>query len=406
MTASGASTGPTQRGLAMSVYLPSAIMAFCSGLMIPIMPLYARSFDASYGLIGVVLAAAAVGALASDIPAGLLVRRYGARRIMLVGGGGMLAGVLALVWAQSVYEVILYRMISGAGMSLWGIARHAYIAEIIRTERRGRSIAVLGGIGRVGLFLGPAAGGFLGKMCGLRSPFLLFFMLGVGALMVVRVWVHDDSRQADEAAVVPRQSLTAVLHDHLGILAAAGSGQLFGQMIRRARHIVIPLYAADVLGLDVQSVGLIISIASAVDMVMFYPAGMLMDTYGRKYAYVPSFTIQAVGMLLIPLTGSFGGLVAVACLIGLGNGLGSGTMMTLGADLAPPAARGAFLGLWRFIGDAGGAGSPLIIGAMASALGWVHTSVVMSGFGLVSAAILLFLVPETLHKSDGNEGSR
>lgn len=60
-----------------------------------------------------------------------------------------------------------------------------------------------------------------------------------------------------------------------------------------------------------------------------------MDRLGRKAAIVPSFVVQAVGMALIPLSHSYGGLLAVASLIGLGNGLGSGSMMTLGADLAP-----------------------------------------------------------------------
>ena len=70
-----------------------------------------------------------------------------------------------------------------------------------------------------------------------------------------------------------------------------------------------------------RSVGLIVSVSSAVDMLMFYPAGVIMDTWGRKYAYVPSFAIQAVGMLMIPAAESVWTLHLVAAWIGLGNGL-------------------------------------------------------------------------------------
>lgn len=391
-------------GLILGVYLPSAVMAFCNGLILPIMPLYARSFDASYGLIGVVLAGASIGTLGSDVPAGLLVRRLGTKRVMLAGGACVLSGVLALTWAQSVYEVVAYRMLSGAGMALWNIARHAYIAEIIRTERRGRSIAVLGGIGRVGIFLGPAAGGFVGQIYGLRAPFVLYAGLGVMALAAIQIWVQDGLVPNDVPGT--HAPLAGILNEHLGILTAAGTGQLLGQMIRRARHVIIPLYAADSIGLDVQSVGLVISIAAAVDMSMFYPAGVIMDRFGRKFAYVPCFLTQALGMLLIPFTASFGSLLAVCCLIGLGNGLGSGTMMTLGADLAPRRARGEFLGLWRFIGDAGGASSPLLIGAIAGAVGLVYTPVLMACVGVGGAAILALAVPETLRKSPSAEGDR
>ena len=128
---------------------------------------------------------------------------------------------------------------------------------------------------------------------------------------------------------------------------------LFAQTIRAGRLAIIPLYAADVVGLDVQGIGLIVSLASAVDMSLFAVAGWLMDHLGRKFSIVPSFAIQALGMFLVPFTGSFGTLLLASMLIGLGNGIGAGTMMTLGADLSPPESRGEFLGIWRLIGDTG-----------------------------------------------------
>ena len=54
-------------------------------------------------------------------------------------------------------------------------------------------------------------------------------------------------------------------------------------------------------------------------------------------------------------------LLAAAILTGIGNGFGSGIMMTLGADLAPKGSIGEFLGLWRLIGDIGSTGGPLVV---------------------------------------------
>lgn len=387
------------RSLILSVYLPAMIMAFCNGLVIPIMPLYARSFDASYGLVGLVLAAQGLGTLVSDVPTGVLIRRIGHKKVMILGAGCIILGALALIWAQSLMEVVAYRLLSGAGMAMWSIARHAYIAGIIQVSRRGRSIAMLGGVGRIGIFLGPALGGIIGKIFGLRAPFFLFAVLGIVALLAVVCWVPESGEEGKRAARKSKgHTLREVFGAHYRSLLTAGSGQLFAQMIRSARHIIIPLYGADIVGLDVQSVGLIISIASGIDMLMFYPAGLIMDSWGRKYAYVPSFFIQALGMLLVPLTGSFVALLLATVLIGLGNGLGSGTMMTLGADLAPEEARGEFLGLWRFIGDVGHAGGPLIVGSIAELLGLVTAPLVIAGMGMTGAAILGLLVPETLKR--------
>jgi MFS family permease len=167
-------------------------------------------------------------------------------------------------------------------------------------------------------------------------------------------------------------------------------------MIRSGRQLIIPLYGAYALNLTSGSIGTIITAAATVDMLLFIPAGWVMDRFGRKVASVPSFAIMAVGMASIPLAHSFIGLFVAASVIGLGNGIGSGAMMTLGADLAPPDAIGEFLGLWRFVGDAGQAGGPLVVGIVADALGLVATTFVLAGIGVVAAVILSVLVRETL----------
>ena len=157
----------------------------------------------------------------------------------------------------------------------------------------------------------------------------------------------------------------------------------------------MPLYAAEVLGLDVAAVGVIESFAAGVDMSLFYPAGLVMDRFGRKWAIVPSFTLQALGMALIPFTGHLTTFIGAVALISVGNGLSSGSMMTLGADLAPPQNRGEFLGLWRLVGDLGSSGGPLIVGGVAQLLTLATTAWYVSATGLLAALIFYFFVPET-----------
>jgi MFS family permease len=191
-----------------------------------------------------------------------------------------------------------------------------------------------------------------------------------------------------------------MLRNQAGLLIPAGLGQIFVQMIRSGRDTIIPLYAANVIGLNVDRTGLLMGIAAAVEMTMFLPAGWVMDNLGRKYAYVPSFGLQALGMALVPLTGSFGGLLACATTIGLANGLSSGGMMTLGADLAPAHARGEFLGVWRLIGDVGGTGGPSVVGFVADALTLPAAALAMAASGLGAALTFGFLLPETLQRDE------
>jgi MFS family permease len=109
-------------------------------------------------------------------------------------------------------------------------------------------------------------------------------------------------------------------------------------------------------------------------------------------------------MALIPFTSSFGGLLLAACLMGFGNGIGSGTMMTVGADLAPPGSVGEFLGVWRLVGDAGQSSAPLAVGNVADLLGLVAATFVIAGFGLAAGVIFALLVPETLKTGVGRHG--
>lgn len=377
----------------LSVYLPTLLISFCSGLLLPVMPLYAKSFHVSYGLVGLMLAGDGIGNLICDVPAGVLLRRIGRKPTMLIGIGCEALSVLALAWARSLPEAMAYRILAGAGDSLWSISRHAYIADVTQVRERGRAIAMFGGLGRLGTFTGPGVGGMIAARFGLRCPFWVFAGLAAAAFAVAALFVRETLTERREDR---RGRLRGVLKGHTRDLAAAGSAQVFAQMIRSARQIIIPIYAADVIGLDVRSVGMVLSLSAALDMAMFYPAGWIMDRFGRKYASVPSFLVQALGMSLIPLAGDFWTLLAATSILGLGNGIGSGTMMTLGADLAPKDARGEFLGVWRLIGDAGGAGGPLAVGNIADLLGLRAAAFAMSGIGLLAVFALALFVRETL----------
>ena len=84
--------------LFLSVYAPALILSVCRGLLLPVLPLFARSFEVSYSLVGVVLAADGIGTLLGDVPAGVVVRRVGEKRAMLWGWAAFWRGFSACWW--------------------------------------------------------------------------------------------------------------------------------------------------------------------------------------------------------------------------------------------------------------------------------------------------------------------
>lgn len=128
---------------------------------------------------------------------------------------------------------------------------------------------------------------------------------------------------------------------------------------------------------------LIYGLASGVDMLLFYPAGKVMDLMGRRWVVVPSLVIMGAGMLALPLTYDATTLLLAAMAIGFGNGIGSGMMMTLGADHAPRNGRAHFLGLWRLMADVGATCGPALLSLLAATM--------TLGAGIAANGLLAFL---------------
>ena len=376
--------------------MPTLLLAFAEGLLIAILPLYAASFGVGYGLVGFASSAAAIGTLLTDVPAGAIIGRVGLRPTMIAGSGLVAVGTLGLVWSDQFPGLVLLRFLAGIGIALWGLSRHAYIAEAIPPARRGQALSVFGGINRLGIFGGPAIGGVLADQAGIHATFGLSAALAGLALAMSAILLKPLARVATALRASHRWRLVgAGVRRNARDLSAAATAQTLGQMIRAGRFLIIPLWGGEQLGLDAAQVGAIVTAGAVLDVSMFIPAGMLMDRFGRKVAAVPSFSLMALGIGLIPFTRDFVTLLLVAMLIGLGNGLSSGLMMTLGADLAPPGATGEFLGVWRLIGDVGAVAGPLLVGAVAAAVGLTGGAWVLSVAGWLAVFTLARLVRET-----------
>lgn len=383
--------------LVLPVYLPTFLLAFGQGMLVPTLPLYALTIEKSFSLASLVVAAAGIGTVLADVPSGILLDRIGRKRAMMVGTLAIAVSTVGIAVTSDYWVLIAFRLLAGVGTALWNISRMAYLAESTTSATRGRSIATFGGINRFGTFVGPAVGGVVAAVFSLQVSFLVTAALAVAAAGVSFVFIQDGSTAYSRKAKHMRWAILGQLaRSHWKELLTAGSAQVFAQMLRQGRATLVPLYAATVLGLSVAEVGSIVSVSSAIDMSLFIPAGMIMDRFGRKFAAVPSFAVMSIGMALIPFARDYLGLAIAVSVIGIGNGLSSGTMFTLGADLAPPGATGEFLGLWRLIGDVGSTGGPVVVGGIADAFGLAASALVLAGVGMMSAVTLYLFVRETL----------
>jgi MFS family permease len=390
----GVPTGPkpvTLRSLGPSVYLPSVLFFVGDGSLIAILALAARDMGASAALAGFVVALRGLGVLVFDIPAGWALTRFGERTT--IGAASMTVALTLVGWVLTSSELVFAALafVQGAGWSVWQLARLAYVSDVIPMELRGRALSLLGGTNRVGLFVGPFLAALLTHVGGFDAVFLAALVLVSAAAVVLFVTVpagRDDDRPTQPVPV------REIIRDHRRVFLTAGLAATTMQGLRQARNVLLPLWS-DSIGLSVQTTAVLFGVSMGVELLLVYPGGSVMDRWGRKAVAIPCIVIMSTGLAIMPLTHGVLTLSLVAILLGAGNGLSSGVVMTLGADFAPPAIRVSFLGVWRVTSDIGTAGGPLAVAAATAAITLGGAAVTVGAIGLLAAVYVLRYVPET-----------
>jgi MFS family permease len=380
--------------LLLPVYVPSLLMAVSQEALTILLPLYMLDIGASPAFAALVVGLRGVGVLLFDVPAGMLVARFGDKPVLLGGLGLILTGFLLLTVTTEPWLIGIAAVALGVGHAAWMLGRQSYLADICATNELGRAIAAMAGLQRGGALLGPFAGGLLAGLAGFHVAFAVGAVSAVvaGAIVLAFARAVPPHPNPDASFAGTMQ----VLRAQRGVLATAGSCALVLQLLRATRQLLIPLFG-EAVGLDVQTIGLVYSLASVVDIALFYPSGVLADRYGRKWSAVPSMALYALGLALLPLSQGFYSLLAAAMLLGFANGIGTGVVMIIGADLARASGRhGQFLGLWRLMGDVGMSGAPLLVGTIVDGAGLAVASLSVAGLGVAGALVMAFLVVETL----------
>jgi MFS family permease len=348
------------------VYLPSLLFGIGQGAVAPIVALSARELGASVATASLVVAMIGVGQIIGDLPAGMLAVRVGEQRAMLMAAAASVGALMLCIVATSVWLLALGIGLLGMAASVWGLARHAYLTEVMPYGLRARALSTLGGTQRVGMFAGPFVGAAVMSGLGTDGGYWVHVTTAVMAagLLVLLPAVPSPSRAASRGA--PSDGTLDVVRRHLPVLRTLGMGALMVGAARASRQVAIPLWG-DHIGLDAATTSVIFGISGAVDMLLFYPAGLAMDRLGRRWVAVPSMLVLGVSYTVLPLTHGAASLTAAAMLMGLGNGMGSGIIMTIGADISPAASRATFLGAWRLCADVGNGVGPLVISAVTAA---------------------------------------
>lgn len=372
------------RDVAVPAYGPSAVSSIGYGAVMPVLALQARALGADVSTAAFVVALWPLGMLLTSLPAGAVVARLGERTTLMVAGTVDAVAMVAAAAASTVWALGVAVLVSGAAWTAFLIARQGYLIDVVPLAWRARAMSLLGGTFRVGILIGPLIGALLISLAGIWAVFLLAgaTSLAAAALALVMPDLGAEQRRSDRAS--GHLSVLGVLAEHRRVLLTLGTAVIVIGVSRSVRNSLLPLWAEHV-GISASTTSLIFALAAAIDVVFFWPGGWLMDRRGRAVVAVPVVVSVAAACFLLPLTSTTAGVAGVMALIAVGNGLGSGIVMTLGADTAPVLGRAQYLGGWRLCGDIGNSGGPLMVSAVAAVAPLAVACLAVGAFGVLGA---------------------
>jgi MFS family permease len=247
--------------------------------------------------------------------------------------------------------------------------------------------------------IGPFPGGLLATHWGLAAPFLAYAATSLVASGVAWLAIPETrpARPAGEteAAEIPFRAQLRLLTVHRGFLlvsliafvnAVARTGALFN---------IIPILARDRLALDPDRIGFGLALASVVGLALAYPAGVLVDRYGRKIIIVPATVLSGISLLLFLMAPTYAWFLVACAAWSVAMGISGAAPAAYAADTAPAGMNASALGTYRMLSDLGYVVGPIALG-LAADLAGANAALAATAVMLTAVALLFArLAPET-----------
>lgn len=332
------------------------------GIVIPIMPLYAKHFGATEWTNGLLVGAfSAMQFLCAPI-LGRLSDRVGRRPVLLVSLLGTAVGFAIMGFAKTLTWLFVARIVDGISGGNISTAQ-AYIADITSPEERSKTMAYIGAAFGLGFMFGPGIGGVLGHYS-ISAPYL--FASGLALINTALVYIRlpeslSPEHRVSAAEAAPIQEVFK--HGwHLPSLMACYFFSITGFAMMTTNF---TLFTNKRFGYgELQNGGLFFFIGFIGVMVQGGLLRHLLKRQSEKSLALMGVTLMALGMALMPEVHSLGPLLAVAAVIGIGNSFVTPTLNGLASRSAERTWQGRVAGLMQSAGSLARWIGPMIAGTL------------------------------------------
>jgi MFS family permease len=355
------------------------------GVVVPVLPVYVRSFGVGYLEVGAVVSAFAVMRLVANPFVGKLTDWVGEKTILATGIGIVALSSALVGFADSYLQVLLLRGAGGIGSAMFSVSAMTLLLASTSPATRGRAVGFYQGGFLVGGMAGPAVGGLLATIS-LEAPFFFYAAtLAIAGIVGITLLRPNHSNTADATAkVIPLRSVIRDPRFQSACLANLAQGW----SAMGVRGALVPVLVFEVLHSEPAWTGIAFAVAAVAQTLALGPAGRFVDAVGRKPAIIAAFAVGGVTMLAIPFATSIGVLIVLLCVYGVAAAFMGTAPAALVGDAAG-ARGGKPVALFQAFSDVGAIAGPLVAGLLLDSFSF--PAAFASAFILMLAASLFGL---------------
>lgn len=321
------------------------ILAFT--LVFPLLPIYAKEFQASDFTIGLLAASFALSQLLFSPIWGMLSDKYGRKPIIALGLLGMSITFIVFGTAQSLMILFAARFLQGAFSGAVLPAARAYIADITTKEERVKMLGRLGAALSLGVMLGPAIGGLLAKQS-IQLPFFAASVVAFLNLLFVMKFLPESITQKTRQSISFKMALSQIGQLWKGLrtqMAPLFALAFLWSFALSNNQVAVPLLGLEKFNLGVGNIGLLFAVMGTVSgFTQVFLITKFTSLLGYQKTVVLGLSLMVLGFIIMPfLPPSVIFLYMAIAISGFGSAL-SRPVITALISQETPAGQGATMG--------------------------------------------------------------
>lgn len=360
------------------------------GLVVPLLPLYARNFGASGLELGIITSMFALTRVLTSYAGGHFADKIGRKRVISFGLFVYALNMFLFGVATELWHLYALRAVQGAASGVVWPAATVMAADIVKFEDRGKAMGLFSMMWDLGMAFGPFIGGALSDIISMSFSFYVCSgMAFVSAVLIVlRVKetathvTHEKEKQTERKELTPYKKV-------LVGLCVGGFTTSFALGLTMT---VLSVYGNEALGFSEALIGTIFGIRGITRFFVKPLTGELSDIYGKRIFLLIGRTINSLATASIVFARSFVAFLTPVIVAAAGTGMAMPSNNALVTSIAYKETRGKVMGLFSTGRNLG-----LLVGPLLG--GWAYDNISRSTpfllcgvVGLIGVVVIFFTV--------------